>query len=123
MKQFITKFIVSISILLLIDSAYLYVMGPIVAKHIRMIQGSTMTINMYGAALAYVCMALSLTYFILTKNNSVKDAFILGVLIYGVYEGTNWATFRQWPIFVVIVDTLWGGTLFAITTYIMKQFI
>ena len=123
MNNFIKKFVISIILLLAIDSTYLYIMGPIVAKHIRMIQGSTMSINLYGAALAYLCMSLSLTYFILTKNNSVKDAFILGVLIYGVYEGTNWATFRQWPPFVVVIDTLWGGVLFAITTYIMKQII
>jgi uncharacterized membrane protein len=114
------KFILTLLTLLIIDSTYLYVMGPIVAKHIRMIQGSTVSINMYGAALAYVCMALSLTYFV---NNSVKDAFILGVLIYGVYEGTNWATFRQWPAFVVVLDTLWGGILFAITTYILNKII
>ena len=115
------KFILTLLTLLIIDSTYLYVMGPIVAKHIRMIQGSTMSINMYGAVLAYVCMALSLTYFI--TNNSVKDAFILGLLIYGVYEGTNWATFRQWPVFVVVLDTLWGGILFAITTYILNKII
>jgi len=112
------KFILTIVLLVLIDSMYLYVMGPIVAKHIRMIQGSTMAINMYGAVLTYVFMALLLNYFI--TNNSVKDAFILGVLTYGVYEGTNWATFKQWPAFVVVVDTLWGGTLFAITTHILK---
>ena len=93
-------------------------MGPIVGKHIRMIQGSTMSINMYGAALTYVCLALLHTYFI--KSNSVKDAFILGVLVYGVYEGTNWATFRQWPGFVVVIDTLWGGILFAIIAYILN---
>jgi uncharacterized membrane protein len=115
------KFILTLVLLVLIDSAYLYVMGPIVAKHIRMIQGSTMSINMYGAALAYICLAISLTYFI--TNNSVTDAFVLGVLIYGVYEGTNWATFRQWPAFVVIMDTLWGGTLFAITIYILKYLV
>jgi len=112
------QFIVTLLILLAIDSAYLYVMGPIVGKHIRMIQGSTMAINMYGAALAYVCMALLHTYFI--KLNSIKDSFILGVLVYGVYEGTNWATFRQWPAFIVVIDTLWGGVLFAITTHILK---
>ena len=114
----ITKFFLTIFILLAIDSAYLYLMGPIVAKHIRIIQGSTMSINMYGATIAYICMAISLTYFI---NGSVKDAFILGVLIYGVYEGTNLATFRQWPPFVVVIDTLWGGVLFAITTHILNN--
>lgn len=123
MNKIIVKCIVTLFLLLAIDSAYLYVMGPIVGKHIRMIQGSTMAINMYGAAVAYTCMTLLLTYFILNRTNSVKDAFILGALSYGIYEGTNWATFRQWPPFVVIVDTLWGGVLFAITTYILNNII
>ena len=42
-------------LLILIDSVYLYFMGPIVSKHIRMIQGSTVSINYYGALLTYIC--------------------------------------------------------------------
>jgi uncharacterized membrane protein len=50
----------------------------------------------------------------------VTDAFLLGIVIYGVYETTNYALFKDWSILTVIIDTLWGGTLFAITTYIVN---
>ena len=44
-----------------------------------------------------------------------SDAFltgsILGLLAYGTYEFTNFATLRGWAIQMVAVDVLWGGML------------
>jgi uncharacterized membrane protein len=107
-------------LLILIDSIYLYFMGPLASKYISKIQGSTMQINYYGALLTYICLAASLYYF---KINTVQDAFVLGIVIYGVYEGTNWATFKNWPLFMVVIDTLWGGVLLGLTTYIIKRIV
>ena len=45
----------------------------------------------------------------------------MGILIYGVYETTNYALFKNWSIFTVILDTLWGGTLFALVTFIIDR--
>jgi uncharacterized membrane protein len=49
------------------------------------------------------------------------DAFIFGVVIYGVYETTNYALFNKWRMTAVILDTLWGGSLFALTTMILQR--
>lgn len=35
----------------------------------------------------------------------------LGLLAYGTYEFTNYATLRDWSAQQVVVDTLWGGIL------------
>lgn len=35
----------------------------------------------------------------------------LGLMAYGTYEFTNFATLRDWSIHQVAVDTLWGGVL------------
>ena len=43
---------------------------------------------------------------------------ILGAVIYGVYEGTSYALLKNWKISTVIVDTLWGGVLFGLTTFV-----
>jgi uncharacterized membrane protein len=68
-----------------------------------------------------------LYYFILTKSkdskNKVLDAFLLGICIYGVYETTNYATLKKWPIRMLVVDTLWGGVLFALTTIIYYRIV
>jgi uncharacterized membrane protein len=72
--------------------------------------------NIQGALLFLVG---GLNYFILHAHNKVMDAFILGLVIYGVFENTNLALFKKWPT-MVILDTLWGGILFASTTYILN---
>ena len=35
----------------------------------------------------------------------------LGLMAYGTYEFTNYATLRDWSIEQVVVDTIWGGIL------------
>ena len=35
----------------------------------------------------------------------------LGLMAYGTYEFTNYATLRDWSIEQVAVDTIWGGIL------------
>ena len=35
----------------------------------------------------------------------------LGVLVYGGYELTNYATLRDWSVEQVVVDTAWGAAL------------
>lgn len=36
---------------------------------------------------------------------------LLGLMAYGTYEFTNYATLRDWNLEQVIIDTLWGGVL------------
>ena len=59
-------------------------------------------------------------YFIIKPNRSVQDAFLLGLIIYGVFETTNMALFSKWSWLTVLIDTIWGGILFALTTFIVK---
>jgi uncharacterized membrane protein len=60
--------------------------------------------------------------FIFNSNRGVKDAFLLGICVYGVYETTNYAILDKWSKTSVIIDTLWGGILFSGTTYIMQKY-
>ncbi len=41
---------------------------------------------------------------------------LFGVTVYTVYDLTNRATLRRWPIKLVLVDIAWGGVLCAIAT-------
>ncbi|MDF1856568.1 DUF2177 family protein [Pseudooceanicola sp.] len=36
---------------------------------------------------------------------------LLGLMAYGTYEFTNYATLRDWSVQQVAVDTIWGGLL------------
>jgi uncharacterized membrane protein len=39
-----------------------------------------------------------------------------GVIVYGVYNFTNHATFYNYPLSLVIADTLWGSFAMGTTT-------
>ena len=75
---------------------------------------------MLGAAICYVFLIFGINYFIINPRKSVYDAFLFGIVIYGVFETTNYAILKNWSIFSVLLDTLWGGVLFALTTYIVN---
>jgi uncharacterized membrane protein len=89
-------------------------------NQIKSIQGSPIKMNYLGGALCYILLIVGINYFIIKPRRSVSDAFLLGIIIYGVYETTNYALLKNWSILTVILDTLWGGLLFAATTYIVN---
>ncbi len=113
-------FIVSAIVLVVLDSIYLNLIKGHFSALIKNIQGSPLVINYVAAAICYIFLITGLNYFIIKPNRSIQDAFLLGLVIYGVYETTNYALFKGWTLFTVIVDTLWGGILFALTTYIVR---
>jgi len=42
--------------------------------------------------------------------------FLLGIIIYSVYDLTSLALLKNWSVKTAIIDTLWGGILFTLTT-------
>jgi uncharacterized membrane protein len=112
--------LVSAITMVVIDSAYLSLMKGYFMNQVKNVQGTPLKINFLAAAICYIFLILGLNYFIIKPRRSVQDAFLLGLVIYGVYETTNWALFSKWSSLTVIMDTLWGGTLFAATTFIVR---
>jgi uncharacterized membrane protein len=112
--------LISAIVFITIDFIYLNVMKGYFNKQIQDIQGSKIEFKFLGAALCYIFLITGLNYFIIKPRKSINEAFLLGLVIYGVYETTNYALFKNWSIITVIIDTLWGGLLFASTTYIIN---
>lgn len=104
-------------ILLILDSIYLSVIYKQFESQVISIQKVTMKIRYLGAILCYIALIFGLYYFILKPHRQPIDAFILGLIIYAVYETTNYATLKNWDMKFVIVDTIWGGILLALTTF------
>jgi uncharacterized membrane protein len=112
--------LISAIIFISIDFVYLNVMKGYFDNQIQTVQGSVIKMNYLGAAICYILLIIGINYFIIKPHKSVNDAFLLGIIIYGVYETTNYALFKNWSILTVIIDTLWGGLLFASTTYLVN---
>ena len=114
-------FLVSAILFVALDFVYLNLIKGIFLKQIQSIQGEPVKVNLLGVVLCYIFLIIGINYFIIEPNKSVSDAFLLGLVIYGVYETTNYALFKNWSATILIIDTLWGGILFATTTFIINK--
>ena len=108
-------------IFIIVDIGFLYLMSNNFQTMIKKIQGSPLSMKIFPTIACYFILISSLYYFIIYKKGSFLDAFLLGFFIYGVYETTNMAIFKDWNINVFIIDLSWGGFLFLITTYLYKK--
>ena len=107
-------------IIIMIDSVYLYVIKKSFSDMIQNIQQSLVEINLWSVFVCYIFLSICIFYFIWNKNASYKEAFLLGFLIYGIFDSTNYALFHDWNFQLSLIDTLWGGTLFTSTLFFMK---
>lgn len=112
--------LISSIVFISIDFFYLNFMKKYFNKQIQNIQGTPMKINFFATLICYIFLITGLNYFIIKPKRSVSDAFLFGIIIYGVFETTNWALFTKWSPLTVIMDILWGGILFGLTTKIVK---
>jgi uncharacterized membrane protein len=88
--------------------------------HLARTQKGTFDVLYIPAIFTYILMVLVLIVFVypLSKGDPLKGlcyGAILGGILFGVYEGTNMATLRDWPLKMVLVDSAWGIFLCAIT--------
>lgn len=115
MKLFII--FLSLCILLGLDFIYLSIVMNFVTDQIISVQKFSPKIRLFSAISCYLILFFGLYYFILEPRKSPLDAALLGLVIYSVYEFTNYATFKNWKPSMVIIDTLWGGFLLGFTTF------
>lgn len=105
--------------MLTLDAVYLSIIGgPLFNPMIKNIQGEKIRLNPYGAIVVYILMLIVLYKFIILERRPAKDAFLLGFCIYGIFDFTNVAILKKYKYIPAIVDMIWGGVLFYITTLV-----
>ena len=127
-------------IILALDAIFLYLAKDIFARQVMLVQGTAMKVNIPSAAICYLLIVVGLYYFVLRHiivpnatsaaaavqtmrlSYGIKAAFFLGILVYGVYETTTLAILRNWSPVTAIIDTTWGGTLFALSAYLFYKY-
>lgn len=112
-------YIIILAILfLIIDGIWLYyIMKDKFSKLVNDVQKSTIRIKILPTIITYIIMTLGLYHFIIKDRKSPIQAVILGYFVYGIYEGTNYAIFKDWDLITGITDVFWGGTLFGFVTF------
>ena len=104
--------------MLVLDFFYLSAFSKFFNTLVGSIQGSPIQFRLGGAIMCYALLILGLNYFIISPKKSLMEAALLGLVIYGVYESTNYTILKKWNLQAVALDTLWGAVLFALTTKI-----
>ena len=113
------KILLSALIFVVIDSLYLNLIKNYFYNQVKLVQGTPLKMNFLATIMCYIFLIIGINYFIIGPKRSLKDAFLLGLVIYGVFETTNMALFTNWSWLTVFIDTLWGGILFALTSFIV----
>ncbi len=105
-------------VFVVIDAVYLTSVSGYFNSVVRRVQGSPIQMDFIAAALCYAFLVGGLYYFIIRERRSWKEASILGLVVYGVYETTTKAVLKNWDWFTVFIDTTWGTILFGISTVV-----
>ena len=103
------------------DSIYLYLVRDYFESQIVRVQKTAPQINFTAAALCYALIVFSLYYFIILPHRPIQDAILLGFVIYGIYETTTMALLKNWSWKTVVMDTLWGASLYGLTTAVVYK--
>ena len=102
---------------LLLDAVWLTLRSDFHSRLIKSIQSTPVHLRPVPALIVYIIIALALAYFVVTPATSQKEAIrngaLLGAALYGVYDFTNYASFRRWTFEMVFTDTLWGAVMCA----------
>ena len=114
--------------MLILDYLYInFLILPGFSKMINKIQRREMSVRIIPAILCYMLMIFGLYFLIINSKVQEKqkliNSFVLGLVIYGVYDLTNYATIINWSSSIAIMDMIWGGVLFLSTTYITLKLI
>ena len=130
----IDTLLVCILLSIMIDIPYLYINNDLYKKKTLAISGKSYPKNRYYSALiVYIAIALGITIFVLPKIDTTKtteirfrDALfyggLFGLISYSIFDFTNHFIFEGWDIYVSLMDTIWGGLLITIVSFIMSYY-
>lgn len=75
-----------------------------------------------AAAPVYLLLGLGVAVFVVPRVNSIGAAASLGALfglvVYGVYDLTNYSTLAAYPLKLTIADMLWGAVACGIASVV-----
>lgn len=81
--------------------------------------------NWLAAIIFYLLFILGLLIFVILPGLKENDlgvtllrAALFGLITYATYDLTNLATLKDWPVFITVVDMVWGTTLSVAVSYI-----
>jgi uncharacterized membrane protein len=80
--------------------------------------------NWPAAFVVYVLLGTGIALFVIPRAPTVSLAAaygaLFGLVVYGVYDFTNYSTLRQWPFVVTLADVAWGTVASAASAAVVR---
>ena len=80
--------------------------------------------NWPAAFVVYVLLGAGIALFVIPRAPTVASAAafgaLFGLVVYGVYDFTNYSTLRQWPFVLTLADTAWGVMASAAAAVVVR---
>lgn len=123
-KTYLLTYLASLITFVIIDGIWLaFVAQNFYQKHIGHLLAPQ--VNFFSAVLFYLLFLVAIIVFCVSpaiEKNSLFTALTLGaffgLITYATYDLTNWATLKDWPVIVVIVDMLWGAFIASLISLV-----
>lgn len=82
------------------------------------------TTIVWSALLAWLLMPLGIVLLVDRVSSNIKESAlygaVYGLVLYGVYDFTNYAVIAGWPKIMLVVDILWGTALCTATAVFLR---
>ena len=117
----IKEYLLTSLILLGLDFIYLSLTKKYFNDQVKLVQGTPIKLNIIATIACYILLSMGIFYFIIKKKFSYFESFYLGIFVYGVYDLTTMAILKNWKWNTVVMDTLWGGTLFVLVKFLFQK--
>ena len=80
--------------------------------------------NWPAAFVVYVLLGTGIALFVIPRAPTVSLAAaygaLFGLVVYGVYDFTNYSTLRQWPFVLTLADVAWGTVASAACAAVVR---
>ena len=127
MNTKIKEYTLFLILLLIVDSFYLYGLKDTHNKVVQKIQKSPLQVNLKYGSLFYLLAPFAYIYIIkpLASKDKIKMTSVakygafMGLLMYGTFDITNLALFKEYPPWYALMDTLWGIFAMMITSVLV----
>jgi len=122
LKSALISYSLTLMVFLIVDLTWL---GFIAKGLYKKYLGGFLTdyVNWTAAIIFYLIYVAGIFIFVINpalNKNSILHAIVMGALFgiiaYSTYDLTNLATLKAWPLTIVIIDIIWGGTLTLIVS-------
>jgi len=126
-------YLLTIIIFIVVDAPYLYLNLDLYKKTTLAISGKGYTNRYYSALIVYVALAFGLLVLVIPRISTNKDTNVkqrimdsimyggaFGLASYATFDFTMHFMFEKWDLGVSIMDSIWGGVLCSIVSFIIS---